>query len=70
MGKGVITVDQEEIVVREDTWKAHRGVKWAFISLLAFIAIAAVLFVSGLLTASTDGNIESPAGASNTQTNK
>lgn len=67
MTKGVITVDDKEIVVREDTWKAYRGVKWALISIFVFIAIAAALFLSGLLTASTDGDLEDPAAASNAQ---
>jgi hypothetical protein len=67
MAKGVITVDDKEVVVREDTWKANRGVKWALISIFAFIAIVAVLFLSGLLTASTDGELKDPAAASNTQ---
>lgn len=67
MSKGVITVDDKDVVVREDTWKAYRGVKWALISIFAFIAIVAALFISGLLTASTDGEIKDPAAASNTQ---
>jgi hypothetical protein len=67
MSKGVLTVDEKEIVVREDTWKAHRGVKWAFISIGAFIAIMAVLFLAGLFTASTDGDLENPAAASNAE---
>jgi hypothetical protein len=67
MARGVITVDDKEVVVREDTWKAYRGVKWALISIFAFIAIVAVLFLSGLLTASTDGELKDPAAASNAQ---
>ena len=67
MAKGIVEIHGKEVQVREDTYRAYRGVKWALISIFAFIAIVAVLFLSGLLTASTDGELKDPAAASNTQ---
>jgi hypothetical protein len=53
MSKQVITVDGEQQIVREDTARAYRGVYWALISLLAFIVIAALLFVGGFFSTVT-----------------
>lgn len=50
MSKQVISVEGEEVLVREDTAKAFRGVYWALLSIAAFILIAAALFFSGLIT--------------------
>ena len=54
MAKQVISVNGEERVVREDTAKAFRGVHWALISLAAFILIAILMFMSGMLNIVTD----------------
>ncbi len=50
MSNEVIKVDGDEVVVREDTAKAYRGVNWALMSLAAFILIAAALLLTGVLT--------------------
>lgn len=50
MAKQIISIAGEEHLVREDTAKAHRGVKWALISIAAFILITAILLLSGMLT--------------------
>ena len=60
MAKQVISVGNEDRVVREDTAKSYRGVYWALISVLAFAAIAAIVFFSGLLGSATDGDMQSP----------
>ncbi|MBC7900068.1 MAG: hypothetical protein H7070_08440 [Saprospiraceae bacterium] len=62
MSKQVITVDGEDRLVREDTARSFRGVHWAFLSLAAFILIAAILFFGGFLKSATDGTpAKSPA---------
>jgi hypothetical protein len=61
MAKGVVEVHGEDVQVREDTYKAYRGAKWAIISIIAFVAIAAILFFAGFFTSVRDGKIESPA---------
>ena len=66
MSKEVINVGGEDRVVREDTAKSYRGVVWAFISLGAFIIIAAILLLGGFLKSATDGKPnESPASIEN-----
>lgn len=50
MAKQIISIAGEEYIVREDTAKAYRGVKWALISIAAFILITAILMLSGMLT--------------------
>ncbi|MDQ3088912.1 MAG: hypothetical protein M3Q78_09985 [Acidobacteriota bacterium] len=66
MSKEVINVGGEDKVVREDTAKSYRGVVWAFISLGAFIIIAAILLLGGFLKSATDGKPnESPASIEN-----
>jgi hypothetical protein len=48
--------------VREDTAKSYRGTIWALISVGAFIAIAAILMLSGFFRSASDGKpMESPA---------
>ena len=53
-----INVGGEEHLVREDTAKAWRGVNWALLSIGAFLLILALVFLSGLFTASTDGGLD------------
>ncbi|MDQ3181473.1 MAG: hypothetical protein M3Q33_13255 [Acidobacteriota bacterium] len=55
MAKEVINVGGEDKLVREDTAKSYRGVIWAFLSIGAFIIIAAILLLSGFLRSATDG---------------
>ena len=56
--KQVINVGGEQHLVREDTAKAWRGVNWALLSIGAFILIVALVFLSGIFTASTDGGLD------------
>lgn len=58
MSKQVISVDGQDVAVREDTAKSFRGVHWAFLSLAAFILIAAILFFGGFLKLASDGNLD------------
>lgn len=60
MSRDVIQVDDEDVVVREDTAKAFRGVNWAIISIAAFVLIAGILFFFFFLGAARDGSVESP----------
>lgn len=54
MSRQTISVDGQEVIVREDTAKAFRGVHWALISIAAFILIAAILFFAGVIKLTTD----------------
>jgi flagellar basal body-associated protein FliL len=65
MAKDVIHTDGEDVVVREDTAKAFRGVNWALISVAAFIIIVAVLFMVFFFGSAADGSIETPARINN-----
>ncbi|MFN2500799.1 MAG: hypothetical protein ABR530_02180 [Pyrinomonadaceae bacterium] len=66
MSKNVINVDGEDRTVREDTAKAYRGVNWAWLSVAGFVLITAIVFALFFLGAASDGDIQTPAGASNT----
>ncbi len=61
MSKDVISVDGQDVVVREDTAKAFRGVNWAMASMIAFVVIAAAMFIIFSLTAASDGEVKTPA---------
>jgi len=61
MAKGVVEVHGKEVQVREDTYRAYRGVRWAVISILVFAAIVAVLFFAGVFTTVRNGGPHSPA---------
>ncbi len=66
MSKEVINVDGKDRVVREDTAKSFRGVRWALISFGAIIVIAAILLLGGFLKSATDGKPnESPSTIEN-----
>jgi hypothetical protein len=65
MAKDVITVEDKEVVVREDTAKSYRGVIWALTSIGIFIAILAVLFLGGFLNAAKDGQLKTPGEIEN-----
>lgn len=66
MAKDVIHLDGQDVVVREDTAKAFRGVHWAIWSIVGFIVITGVLFGIFFLGAAADGKIESPSQIQNT----
>ena len=66
MSRDVIQVDGEDVVVREDTAKAFRGLHWAMWSIAAFVIIAGILFAAFFLGAAQDGKIESPSQIQNT----
>ena len=66
MSKDTIKVDGEEVVVREDTAKAYRGVNWALISIGAFILILGAVFAFFFIGAASDGDLQTPKQAANT----
>lgn len=45
MSKQLITVHGEDVVVREDTAKAYRGVNWMMLSVGAFVIITALMLI-------------------------
>jgi hypothetical protein len=49
MSEQLIHKDGKEQVVREDVAKKHRGFRWAFLSIAAFILIMLVLFLGGVI---------------------
>lgn len=63
MSKDVINVRGEDVVVREDTAKAYRGVNWAIISIGGFVLIVAILFVAFLIRATRNGPVPGPSGS-------
>ncbi len=68
MSKDVINVQGEDVVVREDTAKAFRGVHWAMWSIGGFVLIAGILFVLFFFGALSDGKLESPSQIQNANT--
>lgn len=60
MSRDVIQINGEDVIVREDTAKAFRGVHWAIISIAAFVLIAGLLFFFFFVGAARDGVIETP----------
>ncbi|MBL8123270.1 MAG: hypothetical protein KIT61_15130 [Pyrinomonadaceae bacterium] len=58
MSKQAISIDGEERMVREDTAKAYRGVRWALLSIAAFVLIMAALFFSGVFKMASDGGLD------------
>ena len=61
MSKDVIHLHGKDLIVREDTAKAFRGVNWALISIAAFVIITALLFTALFYSAARNGPIESPS---------
>jgi hypothetical protein len=56
----LIDIDGREVMVREDVAKAHRGVNWMAISLAAFVLIVAAVAAFFLMTAASDGDVQTP----------
>ena len=67
MSKDVITVHGEDVVVREDTAKAFRGVNWALLSIAAFVIIALFLLFTFFFSAATGIPSPSKPAATNAQ---
>lgn len=61
MSKDVINVRGEDVVVREDTAKAYRGVNWMIASLIAFVVIVAIVAAVFLMRAGADGEVVPPS---------
>lgn len=61
MSDQVIHTDGKDVIVREDTAKAFRGVNWALLSIAAFLVIMGVLFIIFFWGSAKDGTIESPS---------
>ena len=57
MSNQTIHTQGEDVVVREDTAKAFRGVNWALTSILAFILIAGVLMIIFFWSSAKDGSM-------------
>jgi len=63
MSKDVINVGGDDVVVREDTAKAYRGVNWAWLSIGGFVIIAAILLFIFFFSAATRVPSPSPQPA-------
>jgi hypothetical protein len=61
MSKEVISIEGEDVVVREDTAKAYRGVNWAIASIIGFVVIAALVFFVFFWSSARDGELNTPA---------
>lgn len=61
MSNQVIHTQGEDVVVREDTAKAFRGVNWALASILGFVVIAGILMIMFFWSSGNDGKIDSPS---------
>ena len=60
MSKEVINVDGEDRVVREDTAKAYRGVRWFLGTVLIFVVVAAILYFVFFVYSASDGRLNTP----------
>lgn len=67
MSKDVINIRGKDVVVREDTAKAFRGVNWAIASIAVFIVLTAVLAIIFFVDAGSDGSIQTPATIENSE---
>jgi hypothetical protein len=65
MAKDVIHLHGKDLVVREDTARAFRGVHWAATVVIICLAIIAIITGGLFYKASRDGNVESPAQLDN-----
>ncbi|MBL8185970.1 MAG: hypothetical protein JNK51_13700 [Blastocatellia bacterium] len=61
----VIEVDGKEVVVREDTAKAHRFVMWGYIVAGIGLGIMVVLGIFLYIVAAVDGDSDAPANSIN-----
>ncbi len=65
MAKDVIHLHGKDLVVREDTARAFRGIHWAATVVIICLAIIAIVMGGLLYKASRDGKVESPAQLEN-----
>lgn len=65
MAKDTISVQGRDVVVREDTAKAFRGVHWGITVVIVCLAIMAITAVGLFISGAWDGKIESPAQIEN-----
>ena len=65
MAKDVIHVHGKDVVVREDTARAFRGIHWAVTVVIICLAIIGFVTVGFFYKASRDGNVESPGQIAN-----
>ncbi len=65
MAKDVISVEGEDVVVREDTAKAYRGVHWGLTVVAVCLGIMAIVMIGFFIRASWNGHVESPAQIEN-----
>jgi hypothetical protein len=61
MAKGVVEVHGKDVEVREDTFKAYRGIRWAVITIVAFAIIVAIMAIAGFFTSIRNGGPTNPA---------
>ena len=69
MTKGIINIDGNDVVVREDTAKAYRFTVWGGTIAAICLALMVVLATIFFMQAGKDGRIESPAQIENKNTN-
>jgi hypothetical protein len=67
MARDVITVEGQDVVVREDTAKAYRFVRWGVTTAAIALAMMAIVFVIFFMRSARDGKVESPAQAANSE---
>ena len=65
MAKDVIRIEGEDVVVREDTAKAFRFVRWGVTTAAICLAIMAIVLISFFWKAASSGKLESPAHVEN-----
>jgi hypothetical protein len=65
MKKEVVTVEGEEVLVREDVAKKYRGVHWAIYSISAFVILSVLLFFYFFVWSVSDGSVGNPAQTAN-----
>lgn len=69
MAKDVMNIDGEDLVVREDTAKAHRFKVWGVTVAAICLALMVVLATIFFARAGSDGKIESPSQIENKNAN-
>ena len=67
MAKDVINVDGKDVVVREDTAKAYRGVNWALLSIALFILIIAVVAATFFMSSGVQSPTDPPSRGTTAQ---